>query len=78
MIIKEIQYFDYFDFCERAEEILYNFSIVVSLPFFDLRNYKNYVYGKMGSSKYKDLIWEYLMGDITIEELKGEEQWGKN
>lgn len=68
-MVDKIKFDNFDDFYNRADEILSNFELVSLLPFFSLREYKNYVYGKNMASKYKDRIWEYLMGDIEKEDL---------
>lgn len=69
--IEKIKFETFKEFCERAEEILVNYEVVSLLPFFSIRKYKNYIYSKKIYGK--DLIWEYLMGDITIDELREKE-----
>lgn len=69
---EKIMFNDFKEFYERAEEILYNFEVVSFCPFFSLRKYKEYVYSKGMTTAEKDICWEVLMGDIMIEELRGE------
>lgn len=68
-MIDRIKFYDYDDFLNRADEILVYFEVVSLLPYFSLRKYKNYIYGMRMTTKRKDLIWEYLMGDIEKEIL---------
>lgn len=70
--IKSLEFEDYEDFKCRAKEIAFNYKVVSFCSFFNLRDYKNYVYGKKMFPKRKDFIWEYLNGDITMDELTGE------
>lgn len=69
---EKIMFNNFKEFYERAEEILYNFEVVSFCPFFSLRKYKEYVYSKRMTTAEKDICWEVLMGDIMIEELRGE------
>ena len=70
--LKILLFEDYEDFKCRAKEIAFSYKVIIFCPFFNLRDYKNYVYGKKMFTKRKDFIWEYLNGDITIDELTGE------
>lgn len=67
MIKKEFKTFK--EFCQRADEILEDFEVVSLSPFFSLRESRNYIYSINATAKEKDLMWEMLMGDISIEEL---------
>lgn len=67
--LKEKLKFDTFtEFCERADEILEAFKIIVMYPKFSIKEYQNYIYYGHKFSKnahrdtaVKDKIFEYLM-----------------
>lgn len=74
-IPKELKIHSFKDFCIRCEDIYFYFEEYYA-PFFDIGIYRDYIYDKAPLSEkpakqesYANVIWEYLMGDITIDDL---------
>ena len=64
----ELKFETFKEFIDKAERIIELFNLSSFLPFFSLKEYKNYVYNehKFSNDKTKDelakdTIWQYLM-----------------
>ena len=55
---------------ELALDICQNRKNVLKLSSKDLRKYKISFYSQNFKAWQLDLLWEYIFGDITIEEIK--------
>lgn len=55
---------------ELALDICQNRINVLKLSSKDLRKYKNNFYSQNFKVWQLDLLWEYIFGDITLEEIK--------
>ena len=55
---------------ELALDICQNRINVLKLSSKDLRKYKTIFYSQNFKSWQLDLLWEYIFGDITLEEIK--------
>ena len=55
---------------ELAYVICQNRKNVLKLSSKDLRKYKNSFYSQNFKAWQLDLLWEYIFGDITLEEIK--------
>lgn len=55
---------------ELAYVICQNRINVLKLSSKDLRKYKNSFYSQNFKAWQLDLLWEYIFGDITLEEIK--------
>ena len=67
-----LQIYDFKDFCIRCEEV-YNLFWEAYAPFFDITIYREYLLNDVYFSKNKNrqetlagLVWEYLMGDLSL------------
>lgn len=67
-MIEKLKFETYTEFCDRCDEILEMFKIIIIMPTFKLIDYKNYIYqdhkfsdNMQRDMEAKDKIWLWIM-----------------